>query len=268
MNAWPRATINRSPRPSIRWQIELLIQWALQRINLRYKETLLGFGWIFLQPVALTMIFNYIRRVADIPTGNIPYPLFVSVALVPWSFTTLTVAQATVSLTGSQPILKRVALPKILMPLSVILSGVADISVMTLLLVGLFIYYGHALPITVLWLPVVIAVHLCLLAGLTCLISLSSIYLRDVGHAVPHLVWLWFFGSPVFYPASMVPREFQAIAKWNPMAGLMESYRAVLLAGKPPPWDFFLPAVFVSVVIFLLGVFIFRAMEGMLVDML
>lgn len=264
----PRASVSRTPRPSIRWQVELLLQWALHRVNLRYKETLLGFGWIFLQPVALTMIFNYIRRVADIPTGNIPYPLFVAVGLVPWSFTSLAISQSTMCVSGNESILKRIALPKILIPLSVILSAMADLAVMALLLVGLFLYYGHPLAVTALWLPVIVAVHLCLLVGLACILSLANVYLRDVGHAVPHLIWLWFFGSPVFYPARMVPSEFQTLARWNPMAGLIESYRTVLLQGQPPAWEWLGPAVLVSLAILGLGLLLFQSVEGTLVDML
>ena len=107
-----------------------------------------------------------------------------------------------------------------------------------------------------------------MLVGLGCLLSITQVFLRDLGHAVPHLLWLWFFASPVFYPASMVPREFKALAVWNPMAGLIEGYRNVLLLGKPPAWDLFLPAVIVSVGLLLLGVSIFRTVECVLVDML
>lgn len=263
-----KPVVIRTPRASLRWCAELLWNLAAQRISLRYKETVLGFGWIFLQPIALTIVFNYIRRVADIPTGQIPYPLFVAVGLVPWSFTSLLVSQSSICISSSQSILKRIAIPKILFPLSVVLSTMADLAVMTLLIFGLFVYYGFLPSLALLWLPLIGGVHLALLVGLASLLSLAHVYLRDIGHAVPHLVWLWFFGSPVFYPASMVPDEFQALARWNPMVGLIESYRATLLLGKPPAWDLFFPAALVSVGIFLLGIAVFRIAEGVLVDML
>lgn len=263
-----KARVTRTPRVSLRWCAELLWNLAAQRINLRYKETLLGFGWIFLQPVALTLIFNYIRRVAHIPTGDVPYSLFVAVGLVPWSFTSLAVSQSSGVITGNQAILKRVSIPKILLPLSVVISTMADLAVMALLLVGLFLYYGFAIQPTLAWLLMIFSVHLCLLGGIACLISLSSVYLRDMGQAIPHLLWLWFFSSPVFYPLSMVPKEFQAIAKWNPVTGLIESYRAVLLNGNPPPWDLFLPSVAVSFGLLAVGLLVFKAVEGILVDML
>ena len=258
----------RTPRFSYRWCLELLWNLASQRIYLRYKETLLGFGWIFLQPVALTLIFNYIRRVANIPTENIPYTLFVAAGLVPWSFTSLAISQSSVCIAGNSPMLKRVVFPKILLPFSTILSTMADLLVMVFLLVGLFLYHGFCPPKTILWLPLIFLVHLILLAGLACLLSLTHVFLRDIGHAVPHLLWLWFFASPVFYPASMVPKEFKGLAVWNPLVGLIEGYRNTLLLGRPPSLDLFFPAVAVSVGILMLGLVFFRAAEGILVDML
>ena len=258
----------RTPRVSFRWLIELLWNLTTQRVSIRYKETLLGFGWIFLQPVALTIIFNYIRRVADIPTGQIPYTLFVAAGLVPWSFTSLAVSQSSTCIAGNFSVLKRVALPKILLPLSVILSTLADLMVMAFLLIGLFIYHHSCPPLSILWIPLIFGVHLVLLVGLACLLSITHVFLKDIGHATPHLLWLWFFGSPVFYPSSMIPREFERLAAWNPMVGLIEGYRSVLLLGKPPSLDLFLPAALVSVGVLLLGLIVFRIMEDDLVDML
>jgi len=258
----------RSPRFSYRWCLELLWNLAFQRVHLRYKETFLGFGWIFLQPVALTIIFNYIRRVADIPTGKVPYTLFVAAGLVPWSFTSLAISQSSACIFGNSSLLKRMVFPKILLPLSTILSTMADLLVMAFLLVGLFIYHRFCPSASVLWLPLIFLVHLVLLVGLACLLSLAHVFLRDLGYAIPHLLWLWFFASPVFYPASMVPKEFKGLAVWNPMVGLIEGYRNTLLLGKPPSPDLFLPTIAVSVGMFLLGLTAFRVSEGVLVDML
>ena len=129
-------TVIRTPRSSIRWTLELLLDLTFQRVALRYKETFLGFGWILLQPVALTVIFTYIRRVATISSGNIPYPLFAAVGLVGWSFTALAITQSLPSFVANAPMLKRVALPKAVFPVSAVLSTVADLLVM--LTLGLY----------------------------------------------------------------------------------------------------------------------------------
>ena len=172
----------------------------MQRVTMRYKETLLGFGWIFLQPVALTGIFHYIRKVSNIPTGNVPYALFAAVGMVAWSFTSLYVSQSVISVSSASAILKRVALPKIVFPVSVLISALFDLCVMALLLVGLFFYYWHPISWTVLWIPLILLGHLLFLVGLGCLISLINVFLKDVGQAIPQLLWLWFFACPVFYP--------------------------------------------------------------------
>ncbi|MBI3317869.1 MAG: ABC transporter permease [Candidatus Omnitrophica bacterium] len=177
---------------------------------MRYKETLFGFGWIFLQPVALTIIFTYIfHRFAKIPSGNIPYPLFAATSLVAWSLTALVVSQSSSCVTSHNVLLKRVALPKILLPFSVVISTLVDLAVMVVLLVGLFVYYRVSLPPSAAWVVVILGIHLILLVGLSCLFSLANVFLRDIGQAIPFLLQLWFFVSPVFYPSSMVPGEFK-----------------------------------------------------------
>lgn len=258
----------RTPRLSLRWMAELLWTLSAHRVSIRYKETLFGFGWIFLQPVALTVIFNYIHRVARIQTGNIPYPLFAATGLVVWSLTSLVASQSAVAVAGQAPLLKRIALPKILLPLSVVASSLADLCVMAFLLVGLFVYY-HVLPTwQSLWILVPFAVHLSLLIGISCLISLANVFLRDIGQAMPSLLQLWFFASPIFYPSSMVPKEFGVLARWNPMSGIIDGYRTTLLMGYPPSPESLWPATIVSLAICSIGIFSFRRMEGTVADMI
>lgn len=239
----------------------------MHRITMRYKETLLGFGWIFLQPVALTGIFHYIRKVSNIPTGNVPYALFAAVGMVAWSFTSLYVSQSVISISGANVILKRVYLPKIIFPVSVLISAIFDLCVMVFLLVGLFFYYWYPISSAVLWLPVIFFIHLVFLVSLGCIISLINVFFRDIGQAIPQLLWLWFFACPVFYPQSMVPEQFHLLSRWNPMAGLIESYRAVLLLGQPPPVYLFGPTILVSTVMFIVGIGLFKKLEGNLVDL-
>lgn len=264
----PRAQVIRTSRLSRRWALELLWRLASHRINLRYKETLFGFGWIFLQPVGLTIIFTYIfHRFARVPS-QVPYPLFTATGLVAWSFTAIVVAQSVVSLASHAALLRRVALPRLLLPLSVIVSALADLGVMGLLLIGLFLYY-HVTPAwTFLWVPALLVIHLALLVGISCLVSLAAVLLRDIAQAIPSLLQLWFFASPVFYPLSLVPKEFEQLARWNPMTGLIESYRAVLLMGRAPPFELLGSTLLVSAIVCGLGVMSFRRLEATVVDLL
>ena len=260
--------VTRSPRCSFRWTGELLWNLATHRINVRYKETVLGYGWIFLQPVALTIIFTYIRRIAQIPTDKIPYPLFTATGLVVWSFTSLVISQSAISITNVQGLLKRVALPKILFPLSTALSSLMDLFVMAIILSILFILYQVSFTWAILWLPLLFAIHMLFLIGMASSIAIGYVFLRDIGQALPHVLWLWFFASPVFYPASLVPREFKLIAKWNPMTGLIEGYRAILLSGQPPSMDYLVPAVIVTAGVVCLALFLFWRLEDIVTDIL
>ena len=265
----PQTRVTRLPKPSLRWRVELLWSLSAHRVNLRYKETLFGFGWIFLQPVALTIIFTYIfHRFAKIPSSGIPYPLFAATGLVAWSLTALVVTHAASCLTSHQVILKRVAFPKILLPFSVVVSTVADLAIMALLLIGLLFCYRTPLPESAVWVFPVLAIHLSFLIGLSCLFSLANVFVRDVGQALNFLLQLWFFVSPVFYPYSMVPGEFKELARWNPMTGLIEGYRAALFLGKPPEADLLIPAFIVALLILVTGVVFFWRLEGTVADVL
>lgn len=269
MNPRSRPTVVHVPRHSIRWAIELLWCLAAHRISLRYRETVLGIGWIFFQPVALTIIFTYIfKRFAQVSSGAIPYPLFTATGLVAWALTALVVGASTGSLAGNAAILKRMALPRILFPMSTVVAALADLGVMVFLLAAIGVYYQVALPATAPWALVLLATHLALLVGVACLAALANVFLKDVGHAVPSLLQIWFFASPVFYPSSMVPREFSVLARWNPMTGLIEGYRAVLLAGQPPPWSLVGPTMVTTIVVLTLALVTFRRLDGTVADLL
>ncbi len=261
--------VTRIPRPSLRWVAELLWSLSLYRVTLRYKESLFGFGWILLQPIALTIIFTYIfHRFAHVPSGGIPYPLFAATGLVAWSFTAIVCSQSAVSVSGHTALLKRIALPKLLLPASVIVAAVVDLIVMVTLLIAMFIYYHIPLSWMAWWILPLFAIHLFLLLGLSCLISLANVFIRDIGHALPSLLQLWFFASPVFYPSFMVPEDFSGLARWNPMTGLIEGYRSVLLLGQHPSFRLLIPTALVSLGLSLFGLYCFQRLEGDVSDIL
>lgn len=263
-----KCQVVRTPRQSFRWMADLLWMLSVHRINVRYKETFLGFGWIFLQPVALTIIFNYIQKVARISSGGIPYPLFAGTGLVAWTLTSLVIGQSAVSIGGHASLLKRIAFPKILLPLSVIVASAADLVVMGILFSILFLFYPYSFSAAWGWVLFLCGIHLILLIGAGCILALVNVYLRDVGHALPSLLQILFFASPVFYPSSMVPAEFRTAARWNPMTGIIEGYRSAFLLGQAPAWDTLLPAAISSVVILILGLLCFWKLEVYITDIL
>ena len=248
--------------------LELLWSLSVHRINMRYKESFFGFGWILLQPVALTIVFTYIfQKYAPLPV-DVPYPLFSATGLVVWTMTTLVVGQSAISISGQTSLLKRIFFPKLLLPLSAVLAAIADLVVMLGLLVVLYLHYHISLSWNLLWIPFLFTFHLLLLVGLSCIISVTTVFFRDVGHALPSLLQIWFFASPVFYPSSMVPQEFRTLAQWNPMTGLIEGYRAAFLLGQAPPLDLLASATLSIGLIFLFGLAYFYWLERTLTDIL
>ncbi len=248
--------------------LELLWSLSIHRVNMRYKESFFGFGWILLQPVALTIVFTYIfQKYAPLPV-DVPYPLFSATGLVVWTMTALVVGQSAISISGQTSLLKRIFFPKILLPLSAVLSAMADLGVMLGLLAVLYLHYHITFSWALLWVPFLFAFHLLLLVGVSCIVSVTTVFFRDVGHALPSLLQIWFFASPVFYPSSMVPQEFRTLGQWNPMTGLIEGYRATLLLGQPPPLDLLAPATLSIGLIFVCGLAYFHRLEGTLTDIL
>ena len=260
----------RSQKSSFSWVAELLWSLSLLRINFRYKETLFGYGWFFLQPVALTVIFTYLfNRFALITTGDVPYTLFAAIGLVSWSLTALVVNHSTYCITGLHDMVKRAAFPKILLPLSAVIATGVDLVAMAGLLDILFVYYQVSLSWAVSWIFILGVIHLTLLIGLSCLASLANVFfLRDIGQAIPLLLQLWFFSSPVFYSSSLLPEGFRSLIRWNPMTGLIEGYRSVLLLGHPPPLDFIIPAGLVSLGVFVVGLICFWRVKEIISDFL
>jgi lipopolysaccharide transport system permease protein len=256
-------------KSSPRWLVEVLWTLAAFRVKMRYKETFFGYGWFLLQPVGLTVLFTYLFHQFDFfAQDKVPYPLFAALGLVPWSITELVVSQSAFCISHLQELLKRVALPKMLLPLSTVLACGVDLAAMTLLLGALSMYYRIPLFGSVGWTFILVGIHLALLVGLSCLASLTHVFFRDMGQAIPFLLKIWFFSSPVFYSSSLLPAKFLAWARWNPLSGLIEGYRSVLLLGETPPLELMGPAALVSIFVLISGLIIFWRLESKVVDAL
>ena len=247
---------------------ELLIVLTMRDIKVRYKQTVLGATWAIVQPFMTMVVFSiFFGHFANMPSDGYPYPVFVYSALVPWTFFANAITSSSNSLVGSAHLVSKVYFPRLIIPLSAVGVGIVDFAFAASILLGLMLFYGVSWSLTLLMAPLLLlAIAFTALGAGTYLSALTVAY-RDFRYVVPFMVQLWMFVTPVIYPTSLVPTQWRWALYLNPMAGLIEGFRAVVL-GKG--LDFFGLAVSatIAIVLFLAGVAYFGRIERRFADIM
>ena len=274
----PLATIE----PSSSWGIfdvrdlwtyrELLYFLIWRDLKVRYKQTLLGIGWVVMQPLLTTLIFTiFLGVLARLPTGGLPYALLVFSGLLPWTFFSASVIGCSFSLVGNANLITKVYFPRVLMPVASIGARLVDFAISLVILAGLILFYGvtqryHvALSWKLAMLPLMILLMTLLTLACGILASCLNVKYRDVGVALPVLIQLWMFVSPVIYPLRIVPQKWRLLYFLNPMAGLVEGFRSALFGAELPRLGLALSAL-VTIVLLVCSAFIFPRTERSFAD--
>lgn len=237
-------------------------------VKVLYAQSILGFSWAILNPAIQIILFTVIfGRIANIPTDGIPYFLFSTVAIIPWTYMSEAMAQSSQSLVSEQGILGKVYFPRMIYPLTPLLSKLVDFSISLLFLIGVLIYYRVAPTWNTLLLPLFVFYMMLIPAGIGLWLSSLAVRFRDVKFAMPFVIRLLIYTAPVLYSASSVPPEYRLLYSLNPIVGVVEGYRACLL-GTPMPWESIVPGLVVAVLLVLSGAMYFRRMERVIVDVI
>lgn len=245
---------------------ELLYIFTWRDVKLRYKQTALGAAWAIIQPLFAMVIFTVIfGGFAKIPSEGVPYPLFSLAALLPWTLFAEGLSRSTLSMVQNQNILTKVYFPRLIMPLSGILSPLVDFCVSFSILVVMMAYYGFMPTVNVIFLPLFILFAVLTSLSVGIWLSALNVMYRDFQYTVPFLVQIWLYASPVVYPSSLLPEKWQVLYGLNPMAGVIEGFRWALLGTNPPGA---MMGVSLAVVLALLiaGIFYFRRVEQYYAD--
>lgn len=250
------------------WQYrDLLYILTMRDIKVRYKQTLLGALWAIIQPLFTMLIFSLLfGRLANMPSDGIPYPIFAFAGLLPWTFFSNAVTNSGNSLIGNSNLITKVYFPRMVIPVASVASGLIDFAVAFGLLILLMFYYGIAFSINLLMLPVLIVLTALLAIGIGMLMSALNVKYRDVRHALPFLIQLGMFASPIIYPLSLVPEKWQWLMLLNPLAGQIEAYRAAFF-GKPFNWLALGISAVLTFVILIYSAYNFRRMEKTFADL-
>ena len=249
------------------WQYRELVYFFTWRdVKIRYKQTALGFLWAIIQPLFMMVVFTlFFGGFAQVPSDGIPYPLFSFAALIPWTLFAEGLTRSSTSMVSNANIMTKVYFPRLAMPISGILSPLVDFAIAFVILILMMAYYGFVPTIAIVFLPlfILLAIMTSLAVGLW--LSALNVKYRDFQYTIPFLIQIWLCASPVVYPSSMLPEQFQVIYGLNPMAGVIEGFRWALL-GTTPPGGMILVSVVVVVLLLVGGLFYFRRMEQYFAD--
>jgi lipopolysaccharide transport system permease protein len=214
---------------------ELLVRMTERDLMLRYKQTLMGFGWAVFMPLVNTVVFSVIfMRVAPLHTG-VPYPVFVYCGLVAWNFFASSLRFAVNSLTGNMTLVSKVYFPREIFPVSAVIVSLVDAAVAAIVLVALMAWYGIGVTPAVLFLPVVVAVQLMFTTAVALVIAMANVFYRDVKYLFEIVLTVGMFATAVVYPIELVGGQLGQLLQLNPMTTIIDGYRAVLLRGELPP---------------------------------
>ena len=247
---------------------ELLYFLALREIKIRYKQTVMGASWAVLQPLFTMIIFTLIfGGLAQMPSEGIPYALFSYSGLLLWTYFQNALTASGNSLVGNAQLLSKVYLPRIFIPTAPCLSGIVDYLIAMIILAAMMVYYQFMPAVTVLLLPVIVLLTLLLAAGAGYWLSSICVKYRDVKFALPFFVQLLMFVSPVIYPTDILSGNLQWILALNPLTGLINAHRAVLLGHVPVDYVGLAVSAVITLVIFVTGILYLRRTEKYFADL-
>jgi homopolymeric O-antigen transport system permease protein len=248
---------------------ELLWIWTAREVKARYKQSLLGFGWAVFQPLALSavfaLVFSYFVRV---PSDGVPYPLFIYTAMLPWTFFARAVTAAVPSIVGNMSLVTKIYFPREVLPIATVATHLVDYLCGLSVLVAMLAYYQVPVTPLLLLVPVILAIQLTLMVGLALGAAAANTFFRDVNQIVPLLLQIWMYACPIIYPLSLVPSWLRSWYLLNPMAGIIDAYRQVIVKGALPDWYALGIAAIVSGAVAVAGYLMFKRLEDQFADVI
>ncbi len=259
------------------YQFRDLFRFLVWRnIKVLYAQSTLGIAWAVIQPLFSMLVFTIIfGKLAKIDSDGVPYAVFSFAALVPWTYFSNSVTEGTNSLVSNSNMISKVYFPRMILPLSAVLSKLVDFSISMLVLLALMAWYGTTPNWGVLALPLLIALMMVTAAGLGMWLTALAIQYRDIKYAMSFVVQLLMYAAPVVYSVSIIPTTYtigsvtlnpRLIYALNPMVGVIEGFRSALLGTRPMPWDFLALGSLTATLVVVSGAMYFRRKEQIFAD--
>ncbi|MGH9940785.1 MAG: ABC transporter permease, partial [Pyrinomonadaceae bacterium] len=248
---------------------DLLYTLSVHRVKVRYKQSLLGVAWALLQPLSLMLIYTLVFSVmAKIPTEGTPYPIIAYTGLLLWSLFATALTGATSGLVSHSHLVTRVYFPREILPLTYVIAAAFDFAVASTLLAGLMAYYRMPVTVNAIYALLIVLILICFVTAVSLVFSALQVRFRDVGVAMPLLLQLWMFASPVVYPLGVVPQHLRWLYSLNPMVGVVENFRQVILHGVPPDLYTLGLSALISLILLPLSYIYFKYVEATVADII
>lgn len=265
-------------KPASGWQIlnfkelkeyrDLFYFLVWRDVKVLYAQTILGFAWAILNPLIQIVIFTIIfGKIAKITSEGVPYILFSSVAIIPWTYMAQSMTQSSQSLVLNQGMLGKIYFPRLIYPMISVLSKLVDFGISFFIILILMLYYRVSPTWNLLFFPLFFIMMMSIPAGVGLWLSSLSIRFRDLKYAMPFLIQMLIYLAPIVYSASSIPEQYRIIYSLNPIVGVIEGYRACLL-GTQMPWLYIWPGIITATILLISGAFYFKRMEWIVVDVI
>jgi lipopolysaccharide transport system permease protein len=250
------------------WQYRELLYFLVWRdVKVRYKQTALGAAWAVLQPFMTMVVFSvFFGYLAKMPSDGIPYPVFAYCALLPWSLFAHALTESSNSLVNNQGLITKVYFPRLIVPIAPLFVGLVDFGIAFVVLLFLMAYYGLVPGPAIFLLPFFIFLAMATALAVGIWLSALNVQYRDVRYTIPFLTQLWLFATPVVYPSSLLPEPWRTLYGLNPMAGVVEGFRWVLLGRTGAPGLLLVVSILAVLVLLVGGLWYFNRMEQTFAD--
>lgn len=260
---------------------ELMATLAWKSIALRYKQAYLGIGWAIIKPVTLMLIFTLVKSFVGIESGDIPYPILVFAALMPWAFFQESAAEGVNSVVGNAHLIKKIYFPREIFPITSVITKLVELGINFLILAGLMVWYQMMPSIYMLWVPLIILYTVLTALTIAFVGAALNVYYRDIATALPVLLSLLMYASPVIYPLQLVKDKLlvqQAAGEWsnmlytlytlNPLAGIIDAFQSVVLRNTPPDLTAMIPGAIMIAILLPLSYLYFKRAESYFADVI
>jgi lipopolysaccharide transport system permease protein len=252
------------------WRYRDLLSLLVWRdFSSRYRQSILGIGWAVLRPVLSVVVFTLIfGHVAQLPSDGIPYPLFSFAAMMPWLYFSTALAGATNSVVGGQALLTKVYFPRLVLPLASVATGLIDLVIQFVILVGLMLWYQVVPTWQVVLVPLFILECVIVSLALGLWLTALNVKYRDITHLVPFVTQIWMYLTPIVYSSSLVPERWRPLYGLNPMVGVVDGFRWAMLGQSAPDWTMLATSLAMVLILFVTGLFYFRKVEETFADII
>lgn len=241
---------------------ELIELLTAREIKVRYKQSFLGIFWALFQPLVMVILFTAIfTKIVRMPVGNVPYPVFILTGLIPWTFFANSLNAAIPSIVMNGDLVKKIYFPRVIFPIASILAAFFDFLIASFLVVAVILFFKMKISISLIFLPIVVFIQIFFTVGVSLILSALNVHYRDVKNALASLIQIWMFATPVIYPLEVIRPHLRQILLLNPMSGVLDAYRKILVEGIWPDFNYLAYSIVITTIVFIIAYLFFKKME-------